>query len=72
MARFLNQDMDIKFYIFLIINEHFSESIIVENDIYIVGGSNTSVRFGNIHKYEFNTNKWIYINFENTKKFSFP
>ena len=41
------------------------------NDLYIVGGTNTSIRFGNLHKYEFTTNKWTYLNFENQKKFLF-
>lgn len=39
------------------------------NDLYIVGGTNTSMRFGNLHKYEFMTNKWSSMNFENHKKF---
>lgn len=39
------------------------------NDLYIVGGTNTAMRFGNLHKYEFETNKWSYMNFENHKKF---
>lgn len=42
----------------------------VENELYVVGGSNTALRFGNIHKFDFSTRKWIYLNFENPKKFS--
>ena len=42
----------------------YSKAFIWENNLYIVGGSTNTNRFGNIHKYDFKSNIWYTIIFE--------